>query len=183
MLINVTKTVVCRIIHENVTLRVTLLFLSRRDLNTQPPDLESGALPLRHEILSYNLIYIILLAEVQSFSRSSRSGCKIDYHPIKFSLLKVSTWVVRGFLTFSVDIFIATSLGFHTESWPAWVWSTATTNGTSSLILNQKSLVWYSIDGSVVECSPATRAARVRFPVDAFCIMHHVESTHLSFVG
>ena len=24
-----------------------------------------------------------------------------------------------------------------------------------------------SIDGSVVECSPATRAARVRFPVDA----------------
>ena len=25
-----------------------------------------------------------------------------------------------------------------------------------------------SIDGSVVECSPATRAARVRFPVDAF---------------
>ena len=25
----------------------------------------------------------------------------------------------------------------------------------------------YSIDGSVVECSPATRAARVRFPVDA----------------
>jgi hypothetical protein len=28
---------------------------------------------------------------VQSFSRSSRSGCKIDYHPIKFSLLKVLT--------------------------------------------------------------------------------------------
>ena len=25
----------------------------------------------------------------------------------------------------------------------------------------------YGIDGSVVECSPATRAARVRFPVDA----------------
>ncbi len=64
MLINVTKTVFCRIIHENVTLRVTLLFLSRRDLNTQPPDLESRALPLRHEILNYNLIYIILLAEL-----------------------------------------------------------------------------------------------------------------------
>ena len=91
MLINVTKTVVCRIIYENITLRVTLLFLTRRDLNTQPHDLESGALPLRHEILSYDLIYIILIAEVQSFSRSCRSGCKIDYHPIKFSLLKVTT--------------------------------------------------------------------------------------------
>ena len=90
MLINVTKTVVCRIIHENITLRVTLLFLSRRDLNTQPPDMESDALTLGHEILSYNLIYIILFAEVQSFSRSSRSGCKIDYHPIKFSLFKDS---------------------------------------------------------------------------------------------
>jgi hypothetical protein len=90
MLINVTKTVVCRFIHEIVTLRVTLLLLSRRDLNTQPPDLESGALPLRHEILSYNQIYIILFAVVQSFSRSSRSGWKIDYHPIKFSLLKDS---------------------------------------------------------------------------------------------
>ena len=30
-----------------------------------------------------------------------------------------------------------------------------------------------SIDGSVVECSPATRAARVRFPVDALiCSLH-----------
>jgi hypothetical protein len=67
ILINVTKTVVCRIIHENITLRMTHLIWSRRDLYMQPHDLESGALPLRHEILSYNLIYIILLAEVQSF--------------------------------------------------------------------------------------------------------------------
>ena len=32
------------------------------------------------------------------------------------------------------------------------------------------SVVYVSIGGSVVECSPATRAARVRFPADAhFC--------------
>ena len=31
--------------------------------------------------------------------------------------------------------------------------------------------LWHmSIGGSVVECSPATRAARVRFPADAFCL-------------
>ena len=29
-----------------------------------------------------------------------------------------------------------------------------------------------SIDGSVVECSPATRAARVRFPVDAVYLVN-----------
>ena len=29
-----------------------------------------------------------------------------------------------------------------------------------------------SIDGSVVECSPATRAARVRFPVDAIYLVN-----------
>ncbi len=44
----------------------------------QPPDLESGAPPLRHEILSCCLINIILFAEVQSFSRSSRSGCNCN---------------------------------------------------------------------------------------------------------
>ena len=32
------------------------------------------------------------------------------------------------------------------------------------------SVLYVSIGGSVVECSPATRAARVRFPADAhFC--------------
>ena len=65
MLINVTKTVVCRIIYENITLRVTLLFLTRRDLNTQPPDLESGALPLRHEILIFDVITIVIFWELR----------------------------------------------------------------------------------------------------------------------
>ena len=33
-----------------------------------------------------------------------------------------------------------------------------------------------SIGGSVVECSPATRAARVRFPADAtFIFLHRME--------
>ena len=34
-------------------------------------------------------------------------------------------------------------------------------------IISDSYLSLISIDGSVVECSPATRAARVRFPVDA----------------
>ena len=33
-------------------------------------------------------------------------------------------------------------------------------------------ILFHSIDGSVVECSPATRAARVRFPVDAVAFLH-----------
>ena len=32
---------------------------------------------------------------------------------------------------------------------------------------NSESIPFRSIGGSVVECSPATRAARVRFPADA----------------
>ena len=32
----------------------------RRELNTQPPDLESGALPLRHEILTvFNILFYV----------------------------------------------------------------------------------------------------------------------------
>ena len=32
-------------------------------------------------------------------------------------------------------------------------------------------MIYNSIGGSVVECSPATRAARVRFPADAYVLL------------
>ncbi len=56
-------------------------------------------------------------------------------------------------------------------------------------ILRQERLC-ISIDGSVVECSPATRAARVRFPVDAipfcrriwfYCFVHNTTNSHNLF--
>ena len=39
-------------------------------------------------------------------------------------------------------------------------------------VLQEISRKFYRIGGSVVECSPATRAARVRFPADAFLLVH-----------
>ena len=39
-----------------------------------------------------------------------------------------------------------------------------------SLYVHVRHMVHISIGGSVVECSPATRAARVRFPADAVFI-------------
>ena len=39
-----------------------------------------------------------------------------------------------------------------------------------------------SIGGSVVECSPATRAARVRFPANAtFYVLHEIKENHKIF--
>ena len=47
----------------------------------------------------------------------------------------------------------------HLSLWWAGLWS--------GVWLLRKGLCYDSIVGSVVECSPATRAARVRFPDDA----------------
>ena len=41
----------------------------------------------------------------------------------------------------------------------------------------------YGIVGSVVECSPATRAARVRFPDDALLFSQELEQKYLEVPG
>jgi hypothetical protein len=47
---------------------------------------------------------------------------------------------------------------------------------------NIKILVFFiSISGSVVECSPATRAARVRFPADAVTFYYYLQGIILIF--
>ena len=53
---------------------------------------------------------------------------------------------------------------------------------TQQYIVATRRVKYHSIVGSVVECSPATRAARVRFPDDANLFIVHIDS-ELNFMN
>jgi len=88
---------------------------------------------LRHEILFKYYIISYHLENYGVFQEKIESDGKIDYHTNKCSLLKESVRLVRWFFTITVDLFIATSLGFRTESWQAWAWWSTTIDVLSSL--------------------------------------------------
>ena len=155
-------------IHGNLPILFMTIFWSRRDLNTQPPDLESGALPLRHEITKWNLIFIIQFAKLRSFQELVESNYNIDYiNRFNFVFWKNNP-EYSGYFLLSLRVFHCHKPWFPYCEPDSLCVAVVYNRRFCHSVCTRKYNVEPSIDDSVVECSSATRAARVRFPVDAF---------------